>query len=195
MLGWSRRTAWRRRRFGRSRSLPAVAAVGRFGVVSPKLACRLASGGGRQHRSDGGGDQNEGQQKFAHPRILHRQGRVRTTPGRSFSGESPVHTGLPLTKTRWMPRGRSRGCSNVERSMIVAGSNSIKSAFFPTAMVPRSASFNRAAGIDVIFLIASGSDSHLSSRTNLPSTLGKVPAPRGWLVLMPPSLAIIAHGC
>ena len=101
------------------------------------------------------------------------------TPGLAPVTFPSRQTSTPLTQTRSMPSASFAGSWNVDRSMTRLGSKSTRSAFIPAPMTPRSRIPRPAAGIDVIFLIASGSDNHFLSRTNSPRTRGNAPAARG----------------
>jgi hypothetical protein len=72
--------------------------------------------------------------------------RRRSRPARAPVWSPPRTVHAPLTKTWWIPSGNAIGCSNVARSVARAGSSTTRSAFWPGAMVPRSASPIRRAG-------------------------------------------------
>jgi len=83
----------------------------------------------------------------------------------SFVIRPSSSTTSPFTSTYRIPTGASDGFVIVPRSAIVAASNTTMSATFPGATTPRSAKPRKLAVAEVIFRIASGSDSSCFSRT------------------------------
>ncbi len=90
---------------------------------------------------------------------------ARTRPGRAPVVFPSFQTGSPLTTVSTIPSESLRGSAKVERSMTVAGSKRTRSAFMPGAILPRSASFIREAGSEVILRTASSSVKRRFSRT------------------------------
>src|SRR4029453_19255435 len=136
-----------------------------------------------------------------HSRLPAARGARTARPGLAAVTLPPSTTGWPPTITYGIPRDGIVASSYVDRSMTVAGSNTVRSASAPTLMRPLFAiagvrRSSRRAGSSVIRRTASTSGTTLSSRTYLPSTLAYVPDVRGWPrpFSMKPSLAIITSG-
>jgi len=110
---------------------------------------------------------NENQRRDGDENVSHLgplRGR-RFCPGVSPVSSPPSRTRFPLTITCATPSENGWGSSHVDRSAMVSGSKTVRSAAIPSARRPRSSSPRFDAGREVIFRIASSRLRSPSSRT------------------------------
>src|SRR5439155_17896814 len=90
--------------------------------------------------------------------------RRRARPGRAAVSLPSSKTMAPFTITVSIPSANCAGCSKVARSRTRVGSKSTRSAAIPGRIRPRSGSFTRRAGSDVIRRTASSMEKSFRSR-------------------------------